>query len=144
MAYKAIDVAKYMISHCNEIHRPISNLKLQKMLYYAWIEYYDSKKAFLFRDEICAWQLGPVIPEVYYEFCQYAGIPITRNFTVDINKNDRILLDSIISEYLPLSARTLVNRSHQQGKPWANVYKNGAGLRDVIPFSMIIEMECAE
>lgn len=142
MAYKAIDVAKYIVSRCNELQRPISNLKLQKMMYYAWIEFYSSQKTYLFNDAICAWQLGPVVPEVYYEFCQYAGIPILRSFDVNISENDKPVLDRIISDYLPLSASTLVDRSHQKGKPWANVYRDGAGLRDIIPFPMIIEMEC--
>lgn len=142
MAYKAIDVAKYIISYCNELHRPISNLKLQKMMYFAWIKYYNTQKSYLFNDEICAWQLGPVVPEVYYEFCQYAGIPITRSFNVSIAESDKTFLNGMIDEYLPLSASTLVNRSHRQGKPWDSIYKNGSGLREVIPFSLIIQMEC--
>ena len=40
MTYSAVDIAKYIVSYCSGKHRPVSNLKLQKMLYYTWIDYY--------------------------------------------------------------------------------------------------------
>ena len=40
MTYTAVDIAKYIVSYCSGKHRPVSNLKLQKMLYYTWIDYY--------------------------------------------------------------------------------------------------------
>lgn len=36
MTYTAVDIAKYIVSYCSGKHRPVSNLKLQKMLYYTW------------------------------------------------------------------------------------------------------------
>ena len=142
MAYKAIEVAKYIVSYCTNKQCPISNLKLQKILYYAWINYYKEKKEYLFYDPICAWQLGPVVPETYYEFCSYAGIPIFHSYSVDIKEKDSAILNRTIEKYIPYMASTLVNQTHEQGKPWDLIYKNGAGARDEIPFSMIIELEC--
>lgn len=142
MAYKAIDVAKYIISYCNEKSNPISNLKLQKLLYYAWIDYYKAKKEYLFFDSICAWQLGPVVPETYYEFCSYAGIPISRSFDINISSDDTLILNGIIDKYTPYMASTLVEKTHEQGKPWDIVYQDGVGARGEIPFSMIIRLEC--
>ena len=142
MAYKAIDVAKYIVSYCNAKNRPISNLKLQKLLYYTWIHYYKEKKEYLYTDPICAWQLGPVVPETYYVFCSYAGIPITRSYSVDILDNDVSIINTAIDEYSPYMASTLVNKTHQKGKPWDIVYKNGIGARDEIPFPMIVKLEC--
>ena len=40
MTYTAVDIAKYIVSYCSGKNRPVSNLKLQKMLYYTWIDYY--------------------------------------------------------------------------------------------------------
>ena len=68
MTYSAVDIAKYIVSYCSGKHRPVSNLKLQKMLYYTWIDYYKKTGTALFFNEICAWQLGPVVPDAYYEF----------------------------------------------------------------------------
>ena len=75
MWYKVLEVAKYIISRCSELRNPVSNLKLQKMLYFIWIEFYKHTGRTLFLDDICAWQLGPAVPIVYYEFCQYPENP---------------------------------------------------------------------
>ena len=60
MSYTALEIAKYIISTCSKKNRPISNLKLQKLLYFAWIYYYTKTGNGLFHDDICAWQFGPV------------------------------------------------------------------------------------
>ncbi len=72
--YPAQYVADYTISYCTRAKKPISNLKLQKMLYFLWVDYYKKTKCELYLDDICAWKLGPVVPNVYYNFCLYAGI----------------------------------------------------------------------
>ena len=66
--YKAIDVAKYIVNKCIDDGYPISNLQLQKILYFIQ-RYYLQKDDQLFDDDFEAWQFGPVIPAVYYKFC---------------------------------------------------------------------------
>ena len=142
MVYNAVDVAKYIVTYCNQKNKPVSNLKLQKLMYYAWIDFYKETGTALFVDDICAWQLGPVVPEVYYEFCTYAGMPIAQEYDVNIASGDAIILDSIIEKYLNVSASTLVSRTHVQGGAWDRVFRGGAGMRSVIPFSLIKDLEC--
>lgn len=143
MTYTAIDVAKYIIMYCHKHKRPVSNLKLQKVLYYAWIEYYKETQSELYLDEICAWQLGPVVTNVYYEFCFYAGTPIPNdNYNVCLEKDDETILDRILDKYVSIPASVLVDRTHRRGMPWDIVFQNGLGNRDVIPFSLIKEKEC--
>ena len=138
MVYCAIDIAKYIVDYCVRKEKPISNLKLQKMLYYIWIEYYNSTKKMLFSDDMCAWQLGPVVPDVYYEFCSYAGIPITRPFQVSVEAADANVVNKAIEKYLPISASRLVDQTHKKGSPWDRIYMNGLGYRDIIPYPLII------
>ncbi len=142
MVYTAIDIAKYVITYCTEKRKPVSNLKLQKMLYYLWIEYYSRTKDFLFADDICAWQFGPVVPNAYYEFCFYAGIPIVARFENNIDKRDIEIIKPIIDSYIPVPASTLVNKSHRDGGAWDAIYQNGVGNRNIIPFSLIQKKEC--
>ena len=85
MTYTASDIARYIVSYCFRKRKPVSNLKLQKMLYYMWIEYYKKTKKSLFNDDICAWQFGPVIPDIYYAFCVYAGRPITKEYWIALD-----------------------------------------------------------
>lgn len=142
MAYPALDIAKYIVTYSIGQNKPVSNLKLQKMLYFAWIEYFKKVGTGLFTESICAWQFGPVVPEVYYEFCVYGGQPITQEYPERPAPNDKYILDGIISHYLQQSVSELVNRTHQPGKPWALTYNDGAGLRMAIPYNKIIELEC--
>lgn len=142
MTYSATDLAKYIVTYCYCKQKPVSNLKLQKMLYYAWIEYYKETGRAVFLDDICAWQLGPVVPEVYYTFCAYAGLPITKNFMVKVDEEDEPIINKIIDRYLPISASTLVQKSHTPGNPWFQIYQGGVGNRRVIPFSLIKDLEC--
>ena len=142
MAYNVVDIAKYIVTYCNQKSSPISNLKLQKILYYVWVDYYKETGKELFLDNICAWQLGPVVPEAYYEFCSFAGTAINRSFEVDIESNDIYILNQIVDKYIDVPAHILVDRTHQQGSPWHIIYKDGYGCRDIIPFSLIKSKEC--
>lgn len=142
MSYNANDIAHYLITKCYKIRKPISNLKLQKMLYFAWVDYYKKTSTPLYFDNICAWQLGPVVPEVYYEYCSYGGRPIFELCDTDISEEDSEILDKIIDNYVDIPASTLVNMTHANGTAWDIIFDNGNGNRDVIPFSLIKEREC--
>ena len=139
----AMDVAKYILWYCTQKGAPISNLKLQKILYFAWIDYYNVTATYLFSDNICAWQFGPVVPNVYYNYCQYSNLNIYINdkplVAVDLD-----VLNIAIDNYRTMTVSALVKKSHQAGKPWYEIYKNGSGNRQIIPFDLIKRLECAE
>jgi len=63
----AADVAKYFLAKTGdeESGDAISNLKLQKLLYYAQGVHLAMNDEPLFDERIEAWTNGPVIPEVY-------------------------------------------------------------------------------
>ena len=144
MAFKALDVAKYIVDYCTRSNMPVSNLKLQKILYYLWIDYYNAKNEALFIENICAWQFGPVVPDVYYEFCSYAGTPISKKYDeLELsNLNIVDILNKMIDKYIGISPTELVNMSHEIGRPWDRIYKNGLGYREIIPFDLIVQLEC--
>lgn len=140
--YSAVDVSKYIINRCNSYNKPITNLKLQKMLYFIWIEYYKIKKQFLYENDICAWQFGPVVPDVYYEFCSYAGVPIRQRYDFSLDIDDSSLLDDFIDRYVEIPTSELVGMTHQKNRPWDKIFIDGVGNRETIPFSLIIDTEC--
>lgn len=137
--YSAMQVAEIIISYCTKKNHPVTNLKLQKLLYFIWIEYYKQTKTYLFDDEFAAWQLGPVIPSVYYRFCPFAGNTICRTYETEHMENN---IDTLIDKFLLTSARNLVEKSHRKGHSWDTIYKDGEGNRGTIPFSLIISKEC--
>jgi uncharacterized phage-associated protein len=142
MTYTASTVAKFVISFCNERDISISNLKLQKLLYFAWIEYCKNMQGELYLDDICAWQLGPVIPNVYFEFCAFGGKSINRKYAVSLEENDKRFLLEYLEEYSSIPASRLVDLSHTSGGAWDIVFNGGEGNRATIPFELIEQTEC--
>ena len=74
--YSALVVARYIIKRCNELNRPISNLKLQKLLYFVQAEFLVGEGSACFPEEIEAWDFGPVVPEVYHRYKAYGSASI--------------------------------------------------------------------
>ena len=142
MSYQAVEVAKYIVTYSNQQNKPVSNLKLQKILYFTWIDFFKTTNRRLFEDAICAWNFGPVIPAVYRKFCIYAGESIPREYHAEIAPEDTDILNGIIDPYLDFSASELVNKSHEEGSAWDQVFRNGEGKQAVIPFPLIEELEC--
>ena len=135
--YKAIDLAKYIVTKCVNDKCPISNLQLQKILYYIQREFLRNN-SYAFSESIEAWQFGPVVPEVYYKFCGSGSLPIMMKLQpIDIAPKDKDLIDKIVTEKRQLDPWTLVEDTHKDGGAWATVYKNGLGVREVIPVELI-------
>ena len=73
--YTANNVAKYLIYLAsqefvgdNKEREGITNLKLQKVLYFVQAYYLAKLNRPLFPDNIEAWEYGPVIPSVYRKY----------------------------------------------------------------------------
>ena len=74
---KAVDLARYIVGKYAEEGRPVTNLHLQKMLFFAQASYCRASKGdLLFDDEFEAWPYGPVIPSVYDEYSVCGARPI--------------------------------------------------------------------
>lgn len=135
--YAALDVAKYVINKCTIEKHPISNLQLQKILYFLQKKYLVDKGRRLFEDDIEAWQFGPVVPEVYYQYCGFGSMAITMNYQIDMDTQDVIELDTIIEEKREKNPWDLVEETHKVGKAWFEIYENGLGNRKKIPIELI-------
>lgn len=135
--YDALYIAKYIINKCTSERNPITNLQLQKILYFLQREHLIQYGNCLFSDEIQAWQFGPVVPEVYYHFCGFGSSVITMNYNIDISKFDIELIDPIVEDKRDKKPWDLVAETHGLGKAWDIVYKNGKGNKRVIPVELI-------
>lgn len=125
--YSALLVAKHIIRRCDELGRTISNLKLQKILYFVQAEFLVDTGSPCFREAIEAWSFGPVVPEVYHEYKVYgsANIPVrtTDNMGL-ITKEDEERINIMVDECSKYSASQLVEFTHHQD-PWINAYAQG-------------------
>ena len=77
-AYDVLDVAHYIITYSNEKNYGISNLKLQKLLYFVQAHFLlnQPKHKPCFDEPIQAWDIGPVIVKVYLQYKQYGSSDI--------------------------------------------------------------------
>lgn len=139
--YTAIELSKYLVSKCIKESHPITNLQLQKILYYI-------QKTFLknnikaFPDDIEAWQFGPVVPNVYYHYCGFGAMPITFVYNEkEIEEEDKVVIDSIVVAKRELEPWDLVAETHKPNGAWDKIYNKGLGNHKVIPIDLIREEE---
>ncbi|MCL2050880.1 MAG: DUF4065 domain-containing protein [Lachnospiraceae bacterium] len=122
------DVANFFIELAGQDDEgEITNLKLNKLLYYAQGHYLAALNKPLFTEAIEAWDLGPVIPAIYqkYKICgknsiAAEGKDIAENFS---DEEYSFLLD-IAREYGKYTAAYLVNKTHEPDSPWAQTNRN--------------------
>lgn len=124
---KANVIAKAIIAISEpEMGDIISNLKLQKLMYYVQgfhIAMYDKP---LFEEKVIAWQYGPVVKEVYDEYKQYGSNAIVKDENFDIetlSKETQELLKDVYNVYGQYSATRLMNMTHQEA-PWIKTEMN--------------------
>jgi uncharacterized phage-associated protein len=137
--YSAADIADFFRSRTVPEDNDLSNLKLQKLCYYAQGLATSMRGVPLFSDKICAWDHGPVIPNLYHEFKKYGGQPIPPLDDFDASKldpRDLTVLDAINSYYGQFSAWRLRDMTHDE-RPWLDAYREGQSSEIIL--SSLIE-----
>lgn len=98
--------------------KPVSNLKLQKLLYYVqgWkLGLYGSTA---FYEQIEAWAHGPVVPAAFYEYRHFGWNPITVPAgSYDLSTDDVAHIRSVLEIYGDFTATQLEQFSHEE-TPW--------------------------
>lgn len=126
--YKVLDVARYVVERYNAKEWPISNLKLQKILYFVQAEFLLEKGEPCFPEVIEAWDFGPVVPVVYHHYKIFGAGNIPgrkKSLTkLDIPESDQDIINGIVDQCADISASALVDLTHKQA-PWLNAYKPG-------------------
>lgn len=137
--YTAMDFARYIINFCTNNGMAISDLKLQKVLYYIQLAFIFHLKRDAFVDDIEAWPYGPVVRNVYNAYSSYGSTKICLEYedTEIFSLDELNIIKGVLSNCLKKTAWELVEMSHAVDGPWAAIYKNGKGYKKVIPIDMI-------
>lgn len=132
----ALDVSRWFLAWASDDEDPsdISNLKLQKLLYFAQGFSLARRSKPLFYGEIQAWAHGPVVPDVYRAYKNSGDKPIVFDDEFDFSSfpddvND--LLASVWRTFGAFSAWRLREITHQEG-PWRDCY-DSSEMGTVIP-----------
>src|SRR5258706_1845214 len=120
--YSATEIAKYFLLKDKNDHAvALTNLKLQKILYYAQGWYLANFGKPLFEDPIEAWKFGPAIRSIYQQYKDFGNRPLTEEVTDDdvshIDSDTKAFLDKIWDAYKGFSGTELVFVTHN-AKPW--------------------------
>lgn len=120
-------VASYFIERSSRLsENDLTNLKLQKLLYFAQAETMRNIETRLFKQDIEAWRYGPVVAQVYEWLKGCGAYPITTfdipTDTTGISDEHADLLQNIWNKYGKYSAGYLVDKTHEVGSPWHRAY----------------------
>ena len=127
------DVARYILSII-----PCDHLKLEKLTYFAYADYYCKYHTGLFSDRIYAYKLGPVITSVYKRFKKKKNVLYAEEDDKEINDKKEIhmalksrlmasknglhkvfSIEDTIKRYGNLSGKELVSITHKKDTPWS-------------------------
>ena len=130
--YDALTIAKWFVAWTETDESgeaAVSNMKLQKLLYYAQGHHLGMGKGPLFRDRIEAWDHGPVVPSVYHTFKNFESRPLELSPEdpfdwSDVDEETTQLLLDVWDTYGGIAAWKLRNMTHGEA-PWENAYRAG-------------------
>lgn len=117
--HSALDVAAWFL---NEVDRKagdsITNLKLQKLVYYAQAWAMALLGRPLFAEPVEAWAHGPVVNAVYQEYkpCGFESLPPSKR-KPEFAPEERVVLEDVLAVYGEHSATFLEGLSHAE-RPW--------------------------
>jgi len=154
--YDPRSIANLLLDRAAEKQYPISNLALQKLLYFVHALFLMRTKEPVVQGAFEAWEYGPVHPAVYRAFKSEGKKPISiRAVSRDIitgherelDLPDNPVLNEIMSKVLDnwgrLPAGRLVEISHAPKGPWAHIVKKmskGEAITTQIPDSVTREL----
>lgn len=159
MAHDARGIANLILDFADEEQVKLSNLQLQKVLYFCHAHFLIANGTQLVHGKFQAWEHGPVMRYVYDEFKAHGRNKITNRatklnhaagrreiVTVDIRDDYLELLRLVSNFYSRFSASKLRAMSHASGGPWDVVWNNPRGINPgmYIPDELICKLHPSE
>lgn len=125
-------VAQFVTEYCIKKHKPVTNVMLNKILYFIQAEFLVSKNEPCFPEKILAMPDGPVVPIVFEHYKLWGDDEIASNgVSIDLSIPSFTSLDTgmislVIDTVLAHTDEELVEIIHNQ-TPWHDAYYNKTG-----------------
>jgi len=117
------DTADFLIFEARERGELLTNLKLQKLLFYAQAWYLVLQNKPLFSEDFQAWVHGPALPSQYQRFKKFEWRPIVDEIaSPTLAENIRSHLIEIVDVFGIETASALELMTHNEA-PWLNARK---------------------
>jgi uncharacterized phage-associated protein len=134
MSFNSYNIADTVLAISRMRGDSITNLKLQKLMYYAqaWNLVFTGKPLFL--ESIEAWVHGPVVPSIFRRFKDYRWSPIDCPVEPCEDEAVRGHIESVIDAYGKFTATELERITHHE-TPWIEARR---GLDPDVPSCNVI------
>lgn len=123
--YKISDIVDYIFYYENQQGRGVSNLRLQKLLYFIQVQSIIALHEPLFQEPIEAWDFGPVVPKVYHKYKIFGGsnIPIISTQLKKVSLPDKVCkeINTMLDACAKYSTTELTEITYKQ-LPWKKAY----------------------
>lgn len=112
------DIAAYILARFD---RPISTMKLQKLVYLAQGWHLGMLNTPLFDEDFEAWARGPVSRDLFrHHRTEYSVSAWEHGSPSELSERQRIVVDAVVKNYGGLSGVELSELTHLQGTPWSD------------------------
>ena len=152
--YDGRKIANLLLTEFDPKQFDISNLKLNKVLFFVHAYHLVRHSTPLIKNHFEAWDHGPVVRVVYHEFKIFGSKPITdlaRHLNYesgeveiirfsDVEPTKYAFIKSVAAHYMSFSASQLRDMTHEPGGPWHQVFNSAPenrGIGDRIPNELI-------
>lgn len=133
MAVSSLAVANKFLNLAHQEGLQLTNMQLQKLVFFAHGYHMAIEGDPLYSDETKAWPFGPVIPNLYKHLQKYGRSSVTAQLpTSETLDDDQIsVIDAVWDAYKEYDAWRLSDISHRKGSPWEQTWsKNNFGHID--------------
>lgn len=118
---------------------PVTQMKLQKMVFFAHGLHLALHGTPLIDESFYAWKFGPVIPRIYTLYKSWGSskiidtkITAVVDFGPKLSHTERETVEYTWEITKAIDGISLSNWSHAEGSPWAEAYRNGLGENSLI------------
>lgn len=130
-----MDVAKYVITKCTIDKKPINNEQLQHILFLLQKETLHYIGMPIHRGVFQAWDIGPVVPEVYESF-------EPKGYIKDLCKNIgdvqcKSYVDAVVTEVQEMHPTDLPRMVKKTGGAWHTTFQKHKNEKKEIPLYLI-------
>lgn len=144
-AHDARAIANEILVYARSQGLPLTIMQVLKLTYLVqgWgLALLDKR---IVKQDVQAWQYGPVYADVYRSFVGNGSAPINSfaqdrvtgaTYRASLNSDEEKILRTVVNSYGRMHAFQLSNIMHQAGTPWTETY-NSSGSYSVIPVELI-------
>lgn len=121
------DLAKFTLDYCNEKNIELTNLHLQKVLYFLQGRFLRDFGYPLFADDIQAWNSGPVVPSVFERYCSESAFSTTAGNRCDLPLTSQELaaVRDEIDKISDIPLWSLCKEIKKIDSPWSSAFSVG-------------------